>query len=87
MIGDFVYVIVLVTTCLTLTVLCVPDRGASKYRVFPSRAQSAGEKGDRIVLLREQLFGESVHGDHTGDCGMRSLLRPVGVRAELGGRM
>ncbi len=78
---------VFVTTCLTLTVRCVPDRGASKYLVFPSIAQSAGEKGDRMVLLRALLFGESVEGDHAGDCGMRSLFRPVGVRAEFGGRM
>ena len=81
------YVIVFVTTCLTLTVLCVPERGASKYLVFPSRTQSAGEKGERKVLLRALLFGESVQGDQAGDCGMRSLLSPVGVRAEFGGRM
>ena len=85
-IGDFVYVTVFVTTCLTLTVLCVPDRGASKYRVFPSSTQSAGENGDRKVL-RALLFGESIHGDHAGDCGIRSLFKPVGVRAEFGGRM
>ena len=66
---------------------CVPDRGASKYLVFPSRTQSAGEKGDRRVLLRALLFGESVDGDQAGLCGMRSLLRPVGVRAEFGGRI
>lgn len=86
-IGDFVYVMVFVTTCLTLTGLCVPDRGASKYRVFPSRTHSAGENGDRKELLRALLFGESIHGDHAGDCGIRSLFKPVGVRAEFGGRM
>lgn len=91
MTGDLVYVTVLVTTCLTLTDLCVLDRGASKCRVFPSTAQSAGENGDLIALLLAllsvQLLGESVAGDHTGDWGIRSRRRAVGVRAECGGLM
>lgn len=39
------------------------------------------------MLLNALLFGESVTGDQAGDCGIRSLRRSVGVRAELGGRM
>lgn len=54
-------------------------------------AQSAGEKGERkellLALLSALLFGESVVGDHAGDCGMRNLRRAVGVRAEFGGLM
>ena len=91
MTGDLVYVTVLVTTCLTLTALCVPDLGASKCLLFPSIAQSAGENGERIVLLLALpsvlLLGESVEGDHAGDCGIRSRRKAVGVRAELGGLM
>ena len=89
--GDLVYVTVLVTTCLTLTDLCVPDRGASKCLVFPSITQSAGENGERIALLLALpsvlLFGESVEGDQAGDWGIRSRRKAVGVRAEFGGRM
>ena len=69
-----------VTTCLTLTGRYVPDRGDSKYLVFPSIIQSAGEKGERMALL----FGESVAGEYIGDCGMRSLRREVGVRPVVG---
>jgi len=57
--GVRVYVTVRVTTCLTLTGRWLPMRGASKYRVLPSRAQSAGEKGERTAALR----GESVAGE------------------------
>ena len=89
--GDLVYVTVLVTTCLTLTDLCVPDRGVSKCLVFPSMAQSAGENGERIApllaLLSTLLLGESVEGDQAGDWGIRSRRRAVGVRAEFGGRI
>ena len=71
MTGVLVYVTVLVTTCLTLTALCVLDRGASKYLLFPSMGQSAGENGERIALLlallSELLFGESIEGDQAGD--------------------
>ena len=33
------------------------------------------------------LLGDSVAGDHNGDCGMRNFRSAVGVRAEVGGRM
>jgi len=53
--------------------------------------QSAGEKGEHklplLALLSAVLLGESVEGDQTGDCGIRSLRRAVGVRAEVGGPM
>jgi len=49
----------------------VLDRGASKHLLFPSIAQSAGEKGERKVLLlalpSALLFGESVEGDQAGE--------------------
>lgn len=61
--GVRVYVTVLVTTCLTLTGRWQPDRGGSRYRVFPSRIQSAGENGERIA----PLFGELVDGENIGD--------------------
>lgn len=82
--GVLVYVTVLVTTCLTLTDLCVADLGELMYRVLPSMLQSAGENGENTALL----LGESVVGDQAGDCGMRSLRRGVVMeRAEGGGRM
>ena len=85
-IGVLVYVTVFVITCLTLTGLCVHDLDPSKYFGFPS-TQSAGENGERWALLKALLFGESVTGDQAGDCGIRSLRRRVGVRAEFGGRI
>lgn len=80
------YVTVFVITCLTLTGLCVHDLDPSKDFGFPS-TQSAGENGERWALLNALLLGESVTGDQAGDCGIRSLRRRVGVRAEFGGRM
>lgn len=81
-----VNVTVLLTTCFTHTDFCgcVAEAGEAIGIVrFPSIFQSTGENGERRALL----FGESVAGGHIGDCGMRSLRREVGVRAEFGGRM
>ena len=84
-IGDRVYVTVRVTTCRTLTGLFVAERGESYILLILSAFQSAEENGDRIEW--QLLWGESDAGDHRGDCGILRRLRPVGVRAEFGGRM
>lgn len=81
--GVLLYVTVLVTTDRTLTGRTQALLGVSKYLVpLLSRAQSAGEKGDRIALI-EALRGESLPGEQRGEGGMRRRLRSVGERAGL----
>lgn len=75
---------VLVTTERTLTGRIQALLGVSKYLVpLPSRDQSEGENGDRMALI-VALRGESVPGEQRGEGGIRSRLRPVGERADLG---
>lgn len=58
--GERVYVTVRVTTCRTLTGLCVAERGDSYILLILSTFQSADENGDRIEW--QLLWGDSETG-------------------------